>query len=199
MMAGIIGISIYKLLKSKSLDGLKIDDLQLMEIKLNAKIEEINDEIKGIGQAIQKLFEKAKNATTKSEEITIANRIKTLSQKRKMKIAALRQLERELRGVSNILILKENEQDLKAAGVWEKLKKLPPEKIEKYITSITLERKKRNELVQIIIGLTDQAMEASDYDEDVEDILEVIGEMKDSNMDSKEASERVMKKEMEEE
>ncbi|HEC88003.1 MAG TPA: hypothetical protein ENI52_01655 [Thermoplasmata archaeon] len=193
-MAG-MAIGIYKLLKSRSLDGLKLEELQLMEIKLNKKIDELNEEIKEIEKAIERLFEKARGAKTKSEEISLANRIKTLNQKKEMKQSAVIQLEKELRAVSNLLILKENEKDLKEAGVWNKLKKLEPEKIEKWLSSKTLERRDRQALINDIVSLTSTAMKSIDYDEDLEEILDIIKEVKKGEMDIKEASKKIKEKE----
>jgi len=194
-MMPLITIGIYKLLKSKSLDGLKVEELQSMEIKLNKKIDDLNTEIKEIERAIERLFEKAKEAKTKSEEISLANRIKTLSQKKEMKQSAVIQLEKELRVVTNLLILKENEKDLKEAGVWDKLKKLDPEKIEKWLTSKALERRNREALINDIISLTSAVMENIEHDEDLEEILNIIREVKKGDIDVKEASRKVREKE----
>jgi len=192
MMAGAM-VGIYKLLKAKSMDGIKIEELQTMEIKLNRKIEDLNEEIKEIERVMQNLFEKAKLTKTKIEEISIANRIKTLGQKKEMKLSAIIQLEKELRAVDNLLILKENERDLKEAGVWDKLKKLKPEKVEEWLTSKTLEKRNREELIGDIIALTHEAMESVEYDEDLEEILDIIKEVKEGSLEVKDASKKVMK------
>ena len=192
MMAGAM-VGIYKLLKSKSMDGIKIEELQTMEIKLNRKIEDLNEEIKEIERGMQNLFEKAKLTKTKIEEISIANRIKTLGQKKEMKLSAIIQLEKELRAVDNLLILKENERDLKEAGVWDKLKKLKPEKVEEWLTSKTLEKRNREELIGDIITLTHEAMESVEYDEDLEEILDIIREVKEGSLEVKDASKKIMK------
>ena len=191
-MAGAM-VGIYKLLKSKSMDGIKIEELQTMEIKLNRKIEDLNEEIKEIERGMQNLFEKAKLTKTKIEEISIANRIKTLGQKKEMKLSAIIQLEKELRAVDNLLILKENERDLKEAGVWDKLKKLKPEKVEEWLTSKTLEKRNREELIGDIITLTHEAMESVEYDEDLEEILDIIREVKEGSLEVKDASKKIMK------
>jgi len=192
MMAGAM-VGIYKLLKSKSMDGIKIEELQTMEIKLNRKIEDLNEEIKEIERGMQNLFEKAKLTKTKIEEISIANRIKTLGQKKEIKLSAIIQLEKELRAVDNLLILKENERDLKEAGVWDKLKKLKPEKVEEWLTSKTLEKRNREELIGDIITLTHEAMESVEYDEDLEEILDIIREVKEGSLEVKDASKKIMK------
>ena len=164
-----------------------------MEIKLNKKIDDLNEEIRNIASTIQSLFQKARETTTQSEEISIANRIKTLSQKKEMKQSAIMQLEKELRGVSNLLILKENERDLKESGAWNKLKKMKPEKMEKWLTSKTLEQRNRQELMDTVVSMTSEAMESVDYDEDLDEILDTIREVKGGNIEVEDASKKVMK------
>ena len=193
MMAGMAAVGIYKLLKAGDIESLKIKDLRLMEIKLNKKIDDLNEEIRSIASTIQSLFQKARETTTQSEEISIANRIKTLSQKKEMKQSAIMQLEKELRGVSNLLILKENERDLKESGTWNKLKKMKPEKMEKWLTSKTLEQRDRQELMDTVVSMTSEAMESVDYDEDLDEILDTIREVKGGNIEVEDASRKVMK------
>ena len=194
MMAG-MAIGIYKLLKSKSLDALKVDELQVMSIKLNKKIDELNAEIRNIEETINRLFEKARETKTKSEEVSIANRIKTLNQKKEMKQSSVFQLERELRAVSNLLIIKENEQDLKDTGTWDKLKKIKPEKMEEWLTKKTLDNKNRQELIENITALTSSSFQTADYDEELDEILDVIHEVKEGTINAKEASKKIKENE----
>jgi len=193
MISGMAAMGIYKLLKGGNIGSLKIKDLRLMEIKLNKKIDDLNHEIRFSEDSIQKLFEKARESRTQSEEISIANRIKTLSQKKDMKQSAVIQLEKELRGVSNLLILKENERDLKESGAWKKLEKMKPEKMEKWLTSKTLEQRNRQSVINDIVSMTSEAMESVDYDEDLDGILDTIREVKRGDIEIEEASKSVMK------
>ena len=199
MMSGMAVVGIYKLLKSGDLDSFKIKDLRLMEIKLNKKIDDLNEEIRDIAETIQKLFENARETKTKSEEITIANRIKTLNQKKDMKQNAVMQLEKELRGVSNLLILKENERDLKESGAWKKLQKMKPEKMEKWLTTKTFDQRNRQDMIDNIISMTSGAMESVEYDSDLDDILDTIREVKGGNLEAEAASKKVMKEKKEKE
>jgi len=196
MMAG-MAIGIYKLLKSKSLDALKVDELQVMSIKLNKKIDELNAEIRNIEETINRLFEKARETKTKSEEVSIANRIKTLNQKKEMKQSSVFQLERELRAVNNLLIIKENEQDLKDTGTWDKLKNIKPEKMEEWLTKKALDNKNRQELIENITSLTSSSFQTAeaDYDEELDEILDVIHEVKEGTINAKEASKKIKDKE----
>lgn len=185
-----------KIFGSKNpIESMSIDELKIMEIKLTNKIEELQAEVRSIEKEIQILFEKAKNAKSKSEEVSLARRIKTLLQKKEMKLNAQAQLEKELRAVSNLLILKEYEEDLKSAGVWDKLRKLDPEELEKWLISKNLEAKNRDELVSSVIEMTSMAMEV-DYEEDLDEILDAIRAVKEGNMEPEDA-EKMLRKEKE--
>ncbi len=177
------------------LESMKVDELKVMEIKLNRKIEDLRNDIRQIESEIQILFEKARSARDKSEEISIARRIKTLAQKKDMKLAAQAQLEKELRAVSNVLILKEHEEDLKAAGVWEKVRGLDPEKLESWLISKNLEARSRDELVSTVVEMTSMAMRTGiSYEDDLDDILDAIRAVKEGEMEPEEAG-RVVSRE----
>ena len=186
-----------KIFGSKNpIESMSIDELKIMEIKLTNKIEELQAEVRNIEKEIQILFEKAKNAKSKSEEVSLARRIKTLLQKKEMKLNAQAQLEKELRAVSNLLILKEYEEDLKSAGVWDKLRKLDPEELEKWLISKNLEAKNRDELVSSVIEMTSMAMEV-DYEEDLDEILDAIRAVKEGNMEPEDAEKMLREKKFE--
>ena len=177
------------------LESMKVDELKVMEIKLNRKIEDLRNDIRQIESEIQILFEKVRSARDKSEEISIARRIKTLAQKKDMKLAAQAQLEKELRAVSNVLILKEHEEDLKAAGVWEKVRGLDPEKLESWLISKNLEARSRDELVSTVVEMTSMAMRTGiSYEDDLDDILDAIRAVKEGEMEPEEAG-RVVSRE----
>ena len=182
-----------KLFGSKDpIDSMKTEDLRVMEIKLNRKIEELQAEVRATESEVAKLFEKAKAAKSKSEELTLARRIKTVSQRKEMKIAAQAKLDKELRAVSNMLILKEHQADLQATGVWDKVKKLEPEKLENWLVNQNLEAQDRDEIVSSIIDMTSTAMLTGvEQEEDLDDILSAIRAVKDGDLDPDEAEEVV--------
>ncbi|HHV23748.1 MAG: hypothetical protein PHG79_07360 [Methanosarcina sp.] len=168
------------------------EDLRVMEIKLNRKIEELQAEVREAENEISKLFEKARASKSKSEELTLARRIKTISQKKEMKTAAQAKLDKELRAVSNILILKEHKADLQAAEVWEKVKKLEPEKLENWLVTQNLEAQDRDSIVSSIIDMTSTAMQIGiEQEDDLEDILSAIRAVREGDLEPDEAEEVV--------
>ncbi|AKB24120.1 hypothetical protein MSMTP_0651 [Methanosarcina sp. MTP4] len=182
-----------KLFGSKDpIDSMKTEELRVMEIKLNRKIEDLQAEVRATESEVAKLFEKAKAAKSKSEELTLARRIKTVSQRKEMKIAAQAKLDKELRAVSNMLILKEHQADLQATGVWDKVKKLEPEKLENWLVNQNLEAQDRDEIVSSIIDMTSTAMLTGvEQEDDLDDILSAIHAVKEGDLDPEEAEEVV--------
>ncbi|PKL59000.1 MAG: hypothetical protein CVV34_00210 [Methanomicrobiales archaeon HGW-Methanomicrobiales-5] len=165
-------------------DSMSPKDLRVMEIQLTRRIDEIAGEAKRVDAEIALLLEKARSPLSKNEEISLARRIKTLSQKKEMKLAAHAQLDKELRAVSNILILKEHEADLKSAGVWNQVKDLEPDVLEDWLIKKNLEGQSRSDLVTTITQMTSSAMSTGvEEDEELDEILDVIRAVKDGSLD----------------
>ena len=170
-------------------DSMNPKDLRIMEIQLSRRIDEVAAEAKRVDGEIALLLEKARSPLSKNEEISLARRIKTLSQKKDMKLAAHAQLDKELRAVSNILILKEHEADLKSAGVWNHVKDLEPDALEDWLIKKNLEGQNRSDLITTITQMTSSAMSVGvEDDEDLDDILGVIRAVKDGSLDPADVS-----------
>ncbi|MEA2014476.1 MAG: hypothetical protein U9N38_04125 [Thermodesulfobacteriota bacterium] len=167
---------------------MKTEDLRIMEIQLGRKIEVLQDESKKVETEITLFFERAGAAKSKSEELSLARRIKTLSQKKQMKLSAQAQLEKELRAISNILILKEHEADLKSAGVWENVRTLSSDDLEAWLVKKNLDSQNRDVLISEITDMTSTAMTTGvEEEEDLEEILDAIRAVKEGDMEPEEA------------
>ena len=152
------------------IDSLTLDELKVTEIQLNKKIDDIHAEVRRIDQDVQRTYDLAKESTSKSEEVSYARRIKTNLQKKEMKLSTQAQIEKDLRAVSNILILKEREKDL-PADVVRKLKKLDPEKMEKYLIGKNLDTMNDDAQINSIIDMTSGTMEVGvEPEDDLSDI-----------------------------
>ena len=165
-------------------DSMSPKDLRVMEIQLTRRIDEIAGEAKRVDAEIALLLEKARSPLSKNEEISLARRIKTLSQKKEMKLAAHAQLDKELRAVSNILILKEHEADLKSAGLWNQVKDLEPDVLEDWLIKKNFEGQSRSDLVTTITQMTSSAMSTGvEEDEELDEILDVIRAVKEGSLE----------------
>ena len=178
-------------------DSLTLDELKVTEIQLNRKVEEIHAEVRRIDQEVQRNYVLAKDALSKSEEVSYARRIKTLLQKKEMKLSSQAQIEKELRAVSNISILKEREMDL-PADVVKRLKKIDPEKMEKYLISQKLDAMNDDAQIDAIIDMTSSTMEVGvEAEDDLSDILDTIRAGKEGTQNASSEPANVKKNELE--
>lgn len=156
------------------ISSMNLSELRETEIQLTHKVEELQEEIRQIEKDIQVNFDRAKKTTSRAEEVTFARRIKTLSQKKEMKLHAQSQREKELRAISNIIILKEDERDV-PSDVLDRLKRIDPERLEHWLISQNLRTQSREEQVSSIIDLTSEAMKiGAEEEEDLTEILDAI-------------------------
>jgi hypothetical protein len=136
-------------------DSMSPKDLRVMEIQLTRRIDEIAGEAKRVDAEIALLLEKARSPLSKNEEISLARRIKTLSQKKEMKL-----------------------------GVWNQVKDLEPDVLEDWLIKKNLEGQSRSDLVTTITQMTSSAMSTGvEEDEELDEILDVIRAVKDGSLD----------------
>jgi thiamine phosphate synthase YjbQ (UPF0047 family) len=179
------------------IDTFSLDDLKVTEIQLNKKVDDIHAEVRRIDQEVQRNYDLAKESPSKSEEVSYARRIKTLLQKKEMKLSSQAQIEKELRAVSNVLILKEREKDL-PADVVKKLKKLDPEQMEKYLIGKKLDTMNDDAQINAIIDMTSSTMEVGvEEEDDLTDILDTIRSGKEGTVNASPESAKIMKNELE--
>jgi hypothetical protein len=179
------------------IDTISLDDAKITEIQLNKKVDDIHAEVRRIDQEVQRTYDLAKESSSKSEEVSYARRIKTLLLKKEGKIASQAQIEKELRAVSNIVILKEREKDL-PSDVVKKLKKLDPEQMEKFLVGKKLDTMNDDAQIDAIIDMTSGTMEVGvEPEEDLTDILDTIRAGKEVPSASSPESVRIRKSELE--
>jgi hypothetical protein len=156
------------------IDTVSLDDLKVTEIQLNKKVDDIHAEVRRIDLDVERNYDLAKKSTSQSEEVSYARRIKTLLLKKEGKLASQAQIEKELRAVSNLVILKEREKDLPSEVV-KKLKKIPPEQMEKYLIGKKLDTMNDDAQIDAIIDMTSGTMEVGvEPEEDLTEILDTI-------------------------
>jgi hypothetical protein len=178
--------------EKNTLDRFTLQELREMQIQLEKKSESLRKQIADLEEEIAFLFEKAKQAKTRADEVSLARKIKTLQEKLKMKSNAQVEIEKELRAVNNIAILKEHEEDLKVAGIWGRLRKMDPEKLDKELRERTLDAQDRERLTESVIALTGEVMAAgAGHEEDLDEILDTIRSVKKGEMEPEAASKKV--------
>jgi len=179
--------------KKNPLD-IPLPKLRESQIKLEYQIEKVEKEIASIDQEIARLFERAKLARTKSEELTIATKIKTLNQRKKNLQKTHMQLNKQLMLISNLVIIKENESILKGTPTWDLLKRMSPEELESHLTEMQLDAQNFNENLNRMLGMTDQTIGAGvefEEDEELAEIMKTIHAVKEGELEPDAAAEKV--------
>ncbi len=185
--------------KKNPLD-IPLPKLNESRIKLDYQIQKIENELASIDREIAVLFEKARTARSKSEELTIATKIKTLNQRKKNLQRTHAQLNKQLMLISNLVIIKENEAILRGTPTWELLRNMSPEELERNLAEMQLDARNFSENLNQMLGMTDQTIGAGvDFEEDEElaEIMQTIHAVKEGELEPETAAERIAGEEKE--
>jgi len=179
--------------KKNPLD-IPLSKLRESKIKLETQIQRIEDEIIKIDREIALLFEQAKKARSKSEELTIATKIKTLNRRKQNLQKTHMQLNKQLMLISNLTIIKENEALLKGTPTWNLLRNMSPEELEQNLVNMQLDAQNFNESLNRMLGITDQTIGAGvefEEDEELAEIMRTIHAVKEGELEPEVAAEKV--------
>ncbi|MDK2790851.1 MAG: hypothetical protein PWP15_1360 [Methanothermococcus sp.] len=179
--------------KNKNPLDMPLDKLNESKIKLDIQVKKLEDELSKIDDQITILFGKAKSSKSKSEELTIATKIKTLSQRKKQLQNSHALLNKQVRFVDNLLVIKENEEILKSTPLWNTLNSMSPQELENYLINMKINSENIIGTLNNALGITDDMLSSAseEHDEDIADILNTIHAVKEGELDIDDAKEIV--------
>jgi len=175
--------------RSKNPLDMPLDKIRESKIKLDVKIKKLEEEILQIDNQITMLFERAKETKSKSEELTIATKIKTLNQRKKQLQNSHALLNKQMRFIDNLLIIKENEEILKSTPLWSMLRSMSPAELERHLINMRIDSENLIGTLNNALGITDNMLDSAseEHDEDIEDILSTIHAIKEGELDVEDA------------
>jgi len=179
--------------KNKNPLDMPLDKLNESKIKLDIQVRKLEDELSKIDNQITMLFEKAKSSKSKSEELTIATKIKTLGQRKKQLQNAHALLNKQVRFVDNLLVIKENEVILKSTPLWDVLGNMSQEELQNHLIDMKINSENIIGTLNNALGITDDMLSSAseEHDEDIADILNTIHAVKEGDLDIDDAKEIV--------
>jgi hypothetical protein len=179
--------------KNKNPLDMPLSKLKESKIKYDIQIKKLEDDLSKIDNQIIILFEKAKNSKSKSEELTIATKIKTLGKRKKQLQNSHALLNKQIRFVDNLLIIKENEAILKSTPLWNTLNSMSSEELEKHLIDMKVNSENIVGTLNNVLGITDDMLSSAseEHDEDIADILNTIHAVKEGELDIDDAREIV--------
>lgn len=185
---------IFNFFRNNPLKNIDLSRLKIREKELRLKSSNLIDDIEKIEKEYRAVLERSKTAKSRLEDISLANTMKSLGNKKIAKVEAHSQIEKELRAISNLIITKELEADLKARGTWDALQKLPPEVVEKYLIDMELDKQDRANRIKSITNITTESLKTTaKLEEGLEEELAAIEAVKEGTLTPEAATERLTK------
>lgn len=166
--------------KKKSLDKIDYDDLRRERIRMEQIEQRINKEIDEIEKRKQGLFAKGKDEASQRQQIALARKIKELDVGVRAKDRQLAMISKQLRILSGLTTLKENEKMSKELGVSSIISTMDIEELQGYVEKATIEGQFQMERFAHIL----KTMEGSDLGEIGEgeeaDTLAIVAAMQEA-------------------
>ena len=135
------------MLRKKPLDKIDLMELMEEEIRLRNQIDRIKKEIDRLEKTKKKKFEEGIGADKLTKRM-LAREIKQLNMQAKLNLGSFETLHEQHTFVSNLIIIKKHERQLKETKLWEKLTTIPPEVLESALIRLQLKGKTYNEILR---------------------------------------------------
>ena len=135
------------MLRKKPLDKIDLMELMEEEIRLRNQIDRIKKEIDRLEKTKKKKFEEGIGADKLTKRM-LAREIKQLNMQAKLNLGSFETLHEQHTFVSNLIIIKKHERQLKETKLWKKLTTIPPEVLESALIRLQLKGKTYNEILR---------------------------------------------------
>ncbi len=175
-------------LRRNPIEKLKLQELREEEMRLKNNIERIRKEINKIEKEKKAKFQEGIGADLIKKKL-IAQEIKQLDMEGKLKMKNFMALHKQYMLVSNLLVVKKYEKELKKTKLWEKLSKVSPEQLETALIKINLAGKEYEEVLDSLNRVFE--MEIAEFetteDETEKQLLEAWSSVEAGTMDVEDA------------
>ncbi|RLI75891.1 chromosome assembly protein [Archaeoglobales archaeon] len=133
-------------LRKNPIERMKLQELREEEMRLKNQVERIRKDINRIEKEKKDKFQEGIGADLIKKKM-LAQEIKKLDTEAKLKMKNFMALHKQYMLVTNLLVIKKYEQELKRTKLWEKLTKVSPEELETALIRINLQGKEFEEVV----------------------------------------------------
>jgi len=135
------------------------------EIRLKNQLERTKKEIEKLEKTKKKKFEEGIGADKLTKKI-LAQEIKQLDMQAKLNLKNFETLHRQYTFVSNLVVIKKYEKQLKETKLWDKLTTIPPEVLESALIRLQLKDKTYNEVLKDLNRVFEVGIAESELTED---------------------------------
>lgn len=181
-------MSLLDRFRKSTFEKLDMQELREEEIRLKNRIERVRNEIAKIEKEKKKRFQEGIGADLMKKKM-LAQEIKRLDMEAKLNFKNFTSLQKQYMLVTNLIVLKKYEQELKKTKLWEKLTKIAPEDLETVLIKINLRGKEFEEIVDDLNRIFE--MEVAEFesteDETEKQLLEAWSSVESGTMDVEDA------------
>lgn len=133
-------MSFWDTFRKNPVDKLKVRELQEEEIRLKNKIERARKEINKLEKEKKTRFQEGVGADLLKKKM-LAQEIKQLDMGAKLETQKFMAMHKQFMFVSNLVVIKRFEKELKNTPFWDKIIHIPPEKFESALINVNLSGK----------------------------------------------------------
>ena len=160
-------MGVFDKLRGNPIEKMKIDDLREEEIRLKNQIERIRKDIHHLEKEKKKKFQEGIGGDLIKKKM-LAQEIKQIDMEGKLKMRTFTILHKQYTLLSNLLVIKKYEKQLKNTPIWEKMMKVKPEQLESTLIKVNLHGKTFDELLDDLNRVFE--MEVAEYEEKEDEV-----------------------------
>jgi len=180
----------------KRLDKISMDELRKERIRLEQVEQRITHEVDGLEVRKRELFAKGKDESSQRQQVALARKIKELDASAQAKDRQLAMVSKQMRILSGMQILKENQALIKDMGVSSLISKMDLDELQQYVEKATVEGQFQMERFEQILKTVEgpAGAELAGEDEDTLAIVAAMQEAREAEQDTPEAVNQGLKK-----
>ncbi|NJE08490.1 chromosome assembly protein [Thermococcus sp. M39] len=183
--------------RKNPIEKLSLRELQEEEIRLRNRLERTKKEINNIERKKKQLFQEGVGADVLKKKM-LAQEIKSLDMEQKLKLRDFMTAQRQYTLVKNLIIVKRYEKELRKVGIWDKLIKVEPELLERFLIKVNLDGKEFDEMVSSLNRVFE--MEIAEFeateDQTERELMEAWAKVEAGEADTEEVLEKIKEKEL---
>jgi hypothetical protein len=161
-------MGILDFIRGNSVDRLNTRELKEEEMRLQNHIELARKDIQKLEKQKKDLFKQGVGADMIKKKM-LAQQLKHLDMQGQLKIKTFMTMHKQFMFVSNLVIVKQYEKELKQSAVWSKITNIEPSKFENALIGVNLKGKSFEEVLDNLnnvfeMSITDSSLEQSTDD-----------------------------------
>jgi len=174
--------------RKNPVDKIQIGELREEEMKLKSRINRLRKEIEKIEKDKKRKFQEGVGTDLIKKKM-LAQELKQLDMEAKLKVKNFMVLHKQYMFVSNLVIIKKYEKDLRKTEVWSKIQSITPENFERSLIRVNLAGKGFENIIDDLnqIFFMDVAESDSDLDDTERQLIDAWSSVESGSIDVEEA------------